>query len=230
MKTNGRRKTFFIKSEDLLFNMPSFELNKVKIPMRNVSKVLPESKSKLSKSNDFLLGSVEQSFTSIFVKFLLYFYRGFGITFGGLTISAKTNASQISKSWKAFGFVNNFLTIFVIIITIYYWTTTDPLFKVRNKDKSLFIWLLIVNRLSQLTVVLINSLYLQISGSSSIRLLLKFPINKRKFMFFLFILFLQIMISTIVLVVDYLLVIDFKVIDCILIFIDRIYLEVFNWT
>ena len=224
MKTVGRRKTFFIKNNEL-FRMPTFELNKAKI---STTKVIPESNSKLFK--DFIRSSVEQSYTSIFIKFLLYFYRVFGITFNGLTISSKTNASQTSKRWKWFGIVNNLLLIAMISITIYFWTTNDSIFNIKNKDKSLSIWLLIINRLSQLLVIIINSLYLQISGASILKFLLKFPINKRRFLFFLSILLIEITISLIALILDYVFITGLKVIDLILILIERIYFEIFCWT
>jgi hypothetical protein len=228
MKAIPRRKTFLVRNDALFFTMPSLEVSKGKVSFKSDAKVSPGSKVKLSKIDDSLLGNVEKSYTSAFVKVMLYFYRVFGISFGGMSISTKTNTSQINKLWKIFGFANNVLLLILIGAMIYYLSLDHS--KTFKYDKNISFWLLLFNGFSYFAIVAINSLYLQFYGSAIHKLLLKYPINQKMFFWFITILSFHILIPLITLTIDMVLMPKFEIMAFLTNFMNRFYFEIFSWT
>jgi hypothetical protein len=116
---------------------------------------------------------------SIFIRLLLWYYRIFGLTFGGLIIT-KTNECKINQNLKRFGFIT---TILIIIIMNYlHFDYNKP--ELKNKIyshgfKTIYYLLWTVGLLSKIQFSL-NFCYIQFRGFDLFRILVKYPIRRMK--------------------------------------------------
>jgi hypothetical protein len=115
----------------------------------------------------------------IFIRSLLWYYRIFGLTFGGFIIT-KTNECKINQNLKRFGFI----TTILIIITVNYllFNYNRPNLKNRIyshgfKTISYLLWF--VRHLTKIVLTL-NYCYIQFRGFGLFRILLKYPIRRMR--------------------------------------------------
>jgi hypothetical protein len=116
---------------------------------------------------------------SIFVRLLLWYYRIFGITFGGLTIT-KTNECKINQNLKRFGFITTILIIIVMNILQFDYNKDNPRNKIYShgfKMISYFLW--IVKHMTKILFAF-NYCYIQFRGFGLFTILLKYPIRRMR--------------------------------------------------
>jgi hypothetical protein len=125
---------------------------------------------------EFLLKRTNKS---TFIRLLVWYYRIFGLTFGGLIIT-KTNECKINQNLKRFGCI----TTILIIITVNYllFDYNKPNFKNRVyshgfKTISYLLWF--VRHLTKIDLTL-NYCYIQFRGFGLFRILLKYPIRRMR--------------------------------------------------
>jgi hypothetical protein len=116
---------------------------------------------------------------SIFIRLLLWYYRIFGLTFGGLIIT-KTNECKINQNLKRFGVMTTILIVIALNYVQFDFNKPDLKNKLYSHGfKSIYYLLWIVGLLSKIQFSL-NFCYIQFRGFGLFRILLKYPIRRMR--------------------------------------------------
>jgi len=116
---------------------------------------------------------------AIFIRLLLWYYRIFGLTFGGLIIT-KTNECKINQNLKRFGFITTILIIIVMNILQFDYNKDNPTNKIYSHGFKMISYLLwIVKHMTKILFAL-NYCYIQFRGFGLFTILLKYPIRRMR--------------------------------------------------
>jgi hypothetical protein len=116
---------------------------------------------------------------SIFIRLLLWYYRIFGLTFGGLIIT-KTNECKINQNLKRFSFITTILIIIALNYLEFDCDKPDLNNKIYSHGFKIIYYL--VRFVGHLTKILLslNCCYIQFRGFGLFRILLKYPIRRMR--------------------------------------------------
>jgi hypothetical protein len=116
---------------------------------------------------------------SIFIRLLLWYYRIFGLTFGGLIIT-KTNECKINQNLKRFGFITTILIVIALNYVQFDYNKPELKNKIYSHGfKTIYYLLWIVGHLTKIQFSL-NFCYIQFRGFGLFRILLKYPIRRMR--------------------------------------------------
>jgi hypothetical protein len=116
---------------------------------------------------------------SIFIRLLLWYYRVFGLTFGGLIIT-KTNECKINQNLKRFGLFTTILIIIVINILDFDHNKDNPRNKIYSHGFKIISYLLWTVKYMRKILFALNFCYIQFRGFGLFRILLKYPIRRMR--------------------------------------------------
>jgi hypothetical protein len=119
----------------------------------------------------------KEEINSIFIRLLLWYYRIFGLKFGGLIIT-KTNECKINQNLKRFGFI----TTILIIISLNYlhleYNKSEPANKIYSHGFKIIFYLISIVRLLKKIQFSLNFCYIQFRGFGLFKILVKYPIRR----------------------------------------------------
>jgi hypothetical protein len=116
---------------------------------------------------------------SIFIRLLVWYYRIFGLTFGGLIIT-KTNECKINQNLKRFSFITTILIIIVMNILDFDYSKDNPRNQIYSHGFKIISYLLWTREHMTKILFALNFCYIQFRGFGLFRILLKYPIRRMR--------------------------------------------------